>query len=118
MIEICKCFYNFVICRILTSNTLIYQLPNGKVINITVEQFLSMSDDDIQYMVAHNHGESVNSPWYGSAVHYSKRIDKNPEHDEQIDFQEEFDEAQQHILPEEGVALDEFPDLGDNSEEE
>jgi hypothetical protein len=90
---------------------MIYQLPNGKVINITIEQFLAMTDDDIQYMVSMNHGESVNSPWYGSSVHYSKRLNEDPEHDNSIDFSQEYDEPQQHTIPEEPL-LDDFPDTG------
>ena len=45
-----------------------YQLPNGRVINITIEQYLSMSDNDIQYMICINAGESVHNPFTGSAL--------------------------------------------------
>ncbi len=92
---------------------MLYSLPSGRVINITVEQFLSMTDDDIQFMVANNHGESINSPWYGSAVHYDKTLSKRTDIDKSIDFAEEYDEAQQHILPEEGF----FDELSENQDE-
>jgi|688.fasta_scaffold1869063_2 hypothetical protein len=29
---------------------MLYQLPNGKTINISVEAFLRMSDDDLRYL--------------------------------------------------------------------
>jgi len=45
-----------------------YQLPNGRVINITIEQYLSMSDNDIQYMICTNAGESIHNPFTGSAL--------------------------------------------------
>jgi len=45
-----------------------YQLPNGRVINITIEQYLSMSDSDIQYLLCTNAGESVHNPFTGSAL--------------------------------------------------
>ena len=76
-----------------------------------------MTDDDIQFMIANNHGETINSPWYGSAVHYDKTLSKRTEVDKSIDYTEEYDEVQQHILPEDGF-LDEFPEVQDNTESE
>lgn len=29
---------------------MIYQLPNGKIINISIEAYLKMSDEDIRYL--------------------------------------------------------------------
>ena len=34
-----------------------FQLPNGKVINITVEEYLCLTDEDIQTLIALNYGE-------------------------------------------------------------
>ena len=45
-----------------------YQLPTGRVIYITIEQYLSMSDSDIQYLLCTNAGESVHNPFTGSAL--------------------------------------------------
>ena len=45
-----------------------YQLPSGKVINITVEEFLNLTDLDIQNLTASGLGIYANSPWYGSAI--------------------------------------------------
>lgn len=47
---------------------MLYQLPNGRVINITVEQYLSMSDNDIQYLSSSNAGESIHNPFTSSAL--------------------------------------------------
>jgi len=46
----------------------IYQLPNGKVIEISVEAFLDMSDDELNNLVAYNYGEEVQNPFFGSAL--------------------------------------------------
>lgn len=35
---------------------MLYQLPNGKTVNLTIDEFLSLSDIDIQDMVAGNKG--------------------------------------------------------------
>jgi hypothetical protein len=46
---------------------MIYQLSTGKVIEISLEQFLEMTDDDIEYLVAYNVGESINNPFFKSS---------------------------------------------------
>jgi hypothetical protein len=42
---------------------IVYQLPNGKCVYLTVEQFLSLEDDDIKYLVEFNFGNTVNDPF-------------------------------------------------------
>jgi hypothetical protein len=37
---------------------MIYQLPNGKIIYISIEVYLSMSDDDLKYINETNIGSS------------------------------------------------------------
>ncbi len=37
---------------------MIYQLPSGKVINISLDTYLRMSDDDFKYMEERNMGSS------------------------------------------------------------
>lgn len=38
---------------------MIYQLPNGKVINISIEAYLRMSDEELRYINETNFGSSV-----------------------------------------------------------
>lgn len=40
---------------------MIYQLPNGKVLNISTEAFLRMSDDDFKYLEERNAGSTIGS---------------------------------------------------------
>jgi len=47
---------------------MLYQLPNGKVIYITIEQYLDLTDEDIQYMMSINYGEHIINPFSESAV--------------------------------------------------
>lgn len=47
---------------------ILYSLPNGKSIYITVEEYLNLTDLDIQYLMSINYGESILDPFYGSAV--------------------------------------------------
>jgi hypothetical protein len=45
-----------------------YQLPNGKVVTITIEQYLEITDLDIQYLMSIDYGEHIIDPFTGSAV--------------------------------------------------
>ena len=57
-----------------------YQLSNGKVVEISVEQYFDMSDEDIEYLIAFNYGNDFENPWTGSIlVKQSKEIEDTPE---------------------------------------
>jgi len=45
-----------------------YQLPNGKVIEMTTEQFVEMSDEELEYLIAYNYGDILENPWLGSVL--------------------------------------------------
>ena len=47
---------------------MIYQLPNGKVVYLTLEEYLDLTDEDIQYLLALDFGEHIRDPFSGSAV--------------------------------------------------
>ena len=47
---------------------MLYSLPNGKVIEISLEQYLELSDDDLNFLISINYGEEVNNPWFGSIL--------------------------------------------------
>lgn len=47
---------------------MLYQLPNGRTIEMTVEQYLDMTDDDFEYLIAHNYGDELEDPWFGSVL--------------------------------------------------
>jgi hypothetical protein len=50
---------------------MLYQLPNGKVISITIEQYLELTDLDIQYLMSIDYGNYILDPFSGSAVEKS-----------------------------------------------
>jgi len=73
---------------------MLYQLPNGKVINISVEQYLDLTDQDIQDLIAGNYGDYPTSHWQDSAINKWQK-NKNKERkdiDHSIDYTEESDE--------------------------
>lgn len=45
-----------------------YQLPNGKVIFLTIEQYLDLTDEDEQYLMSLDAGEYAANPFTDSAV--------------------------------------------------
>lgn len=54
---------------------MLYQLPNGKVIEISTEQFIDMSDEELEYLIAYNYGEVVEDPWFGSVLAKAPPLD-------------------------------------------
>jgi hypothetical protein len=50
-----------------------YQLPNGRVIEISTEQYLEMSDEELEYLIAYNYGDVVENPWHGSVLNKQER---------------------------------------------
>lgn len=47
---------------------LIYQLPNGKCIRLTVEEYLDLTEEDIKYIESLDFGESAVNPWLDSPL--------------------------------------------------
>ena len=97
---------------------MIYQLPNGKIINITIEQYLELSDEDIQYLVSIDYGNFARSPWAESAISKTGKKDQHKpedtEHDTSIDYTAEEEDCHQKgnfIL--EDSDIEDFPDIPD-----
>jgi hypothetical protein len=69
---------------------MIYQMPNGKIIEMSVEQYLDMTDDDFQDLMANNYGEEVEDPWFGSVLTSTKSYPDIPEIEDltQISFED------------------------------
>lgn len=72
---------------------MLVQLPNGKTVHMSIEQYLALEDSDIQYMISLNCGSTASSPWCGSAVKgvgkvRTKDEDDDPEATEGLDPEE------------------------------
>lgn len=74
-----------------------YQLPTGKVINLSVEEYLSLSDQDIQDLTASNLGDYATSPWEGSIIKKPNKLKEKPDIDKSIDFREDSEEVEPSI---------------------
>lgn len=51
-----------------------YQLPNGRVIEMSVDQYLDMSDEELEYLIAYNYGDVYENPWHGSILSKHDKI--------------------------------------------
>lgn len=96
---------------------MIYQLPNGKVIRLTLEEYLDLTDSDIRYLESLGAGDYASSPWYGSVIKKKpkKEIDQDPiEEDRSIDYEFETDESIKGISSDDTFIDDEFPEISDD----
>ena len=96
---------------------MIYQLPNGKIVNMSIDEYLNLTDEDIQYMMSIDFGEYATSPWYGSSISKRRKAiidDEEEELDTSLDITD--DESEQllglHIIDE--SFSDDFIDIPDN----
>jgi hypothetical protein len=54
-------------------HVMLYQLPNGKVVHLSIEEYLDLTDEDIQYLMSIDYGEHIRDPFKGSAVESNTR---------------------------------------------
>jgi len=95
---------------------MLYQLPNGKCIEISIEQYLRMSDDELNMYMAYNYGEEVNDPFALSVLRYGSPADKVELIDEDsIVEEDEYIEDLTDVTLEEKLYDDEYIDY-DNLE--
>lgn len=45
---------------------MLYQLPNGRTVYLTIEEYLNLSDSDIQFLVSNCYGQEILNPFHGS----------------------------------------------------
>jgi hypothetical protein len=68
-----------------------YQLQNGKVVYLSVDEYLELTDLDIQYLMSLDYGEFILDPFTGSAV------EKNNQKEYDFDFISSDDEEANNI---------------------
>lgn len=101
---------------------MIYQLASGKIIYITVDQFLALSDEELDALGSTGIGEYAKSPWVGSAIKKpTSKISKEDqeEMDRSIDYIEDSEElgGEKPIITDE-VFIEEIPEPEDNPEQD
>lgn len=94
---------------------MIYQLPNGKCIEMSIDQYLKMTDEELKNLVAYNFGEEFNDPFIHSVLrHGPAREDQDDTDDEDLIEDEFLDLTDIH--PEDKIFDDDYIDY-DNLEQ-
>lgn len=83
---------------------MLYQLPNGRTVEISIEKYLEMSDADIEYLHAYNAGESIDNPFFNSS------LEKSPINDMSDSEFEEYIEENLSEIPDVDI-LDKIQDI-------
>lgn len=99
---------------------MLYQLSNGKVIQLTLDQYLDLDDEDIQYLIATNAGDYVRNPFHASATKTKKKKKKEEqEEEEDIDTRIDYTDEDEGLTRRGGIVddlppeeLPEVPDQG------
>jgi hypothetical protein len=47
---------------------MLYQLPDGRTIEISMHEFLSATDEELRQLIGTNYGMEINNPRYGSSI--------------------------------------------------
>jgi hypothetical protein len=89
---------------------MLYQLPNGKVVHLSIEEYLDLTDEDVQYLISLDYGEHIINPFTGSAVDNNT---KEKYYDFELFLQE--DENLNDIISDD-IPFDDIIDLSDNLE--
>jgi hypothetical protein len=88
---------------------LYYQLPNGKTVYLTIEEYLDLTDADIQYLVSLDYGESILNPFKGSAV---EKSESNKVYD--FEYLSQDDEQDINTIASDDTPFDDMIDLSDS----
>ncbi len=93
---------------------MLYQLPNGKTIYLTIEEFLSLTDQDIQYLVSVDCGEAVLNPFKGSATVDKSQPEKQYDFDYLVNDEEDEPSLNTIISGDDDIFFDDIIDMPDD----
>lgn len=85
----------------------IFQLPSGKIVYLSVDDILNMTDEDEQFLHGADIGDFPSGPFHGSALH-SRRSRKQQDYynKEGLDYNEDSEDIQ----IDEKIDLNSLPD--------
>ena len=79
---------------------MLYQLPNGKVVHLSMEDYLNLTEKDVQYLLSINAGDYISNPWSESAISRSRRApDEDEEYEEDEDDGTDYYEFDEDFFP-------------------
>lgn len=68
---------------------MIINLPNGKTIEVSLEVYLRMTDDDFEYLMSLNFGDEVGNPFVASVLVHGEI--RGPEEEDEESESEDVD---------------------------
>jgi hypothetical protein len=71
---------------------MLYQLPNGRVVYLTIEEYLDLTPEDIQYLISTGLGAQPLNPFFGSSMNNKSSSILDDDINDDIDFNPEDDE--------------------------
>lgn len=85
----------FLFCSYGNFKIMLYQLPNGKVIYLTIEDYLDLTDEDIQAIIASGYGEQPTNPFFGSVINSpsKKTTEEDYYNNDGLDYEPEDDDT-------------------------
>ena len=86
---------------------MLYQLPNGKVVHLSLEEYLDLTDEDVQYLMSLDYGEHILDPFTGSAVEKNKQ-------EKYYDFDYLTDDESEDTVISDDEPFDDIIDLSDS----
>lgn len=81
-----------------------YQLPNGKTVYLTIEEYLDLTDADVQYLMSLDYGEAILNPFKGSII-------EKPEKEKDYDFDYLADDESINDIASDDQPFDDIIDL-------
>jgi hypothetical protein len=87
---------------------MLYQLPNGKVVYLSIEEYLNLNDEDVQYLMSIDYGDYMPDPFADSAINK-----KSKEEYYDFEYYPQDDEAINNIAADD-IPFDDIIDLSDN----
>jgi len=86
-----------------------YQLPSGKTIKISIEDYLNMTDEMEQILISQNVGDSL-SLWHDSAIkpHKNTKFKDDDDDEEIIDL--DYDIENEELKSEQDIDINNIPD--------
>lgn len=90
---------------------MLYQLSSGKVISISIEDYLSMTDETEQILIAQNAGHSIHAPFFDSAISKKvKRFSEIEADNEIVDLPLDYDSDSDELDNSEKIDINNIPD--------
>lgn len=89
---------------------MLYQLPDGRVIELSTEQYFDLTDEELHMLISTNYGENIDNPFFGSVLQKPSSMTV----DDFEEWPEDFIEPELLDIPEDEKLNDDYFHRDDN----